>query len=55
VSAYRIFRTARPSLTSARVLPIDPQEQWALDELNRRREARKRQLVERQAEQERAA
>lgn len=34
-----IFRTARPSLIGARVVPIDPAEQWALDELRRRRAA----------------
>lgn len=37
MTAARIFRTANPLLSSARVLPIDPREQWALDEIRRRR------------------
>lgn len=35
--SLRIFATARPSQIGARVLPIDPAEQAALDELRRRR------------------
>lgn len=40
-SPWRVFATARPSLIGGPVLPIDPAEQRALDEIRRRREARK--------------
>lgn len=37
MTRLRIFHTARPSLVGARVLPMDPAEQAALDEIRRRR------------------
>lgn len=37
VTKLRIFRTARPSLVLAAVLPMDPAEQATLDEIRRRR------------------
>lgn len=43
MTALRFFQTGRPSQIGARVLPIDPHEQWALSELRRRREAKQEQ------------
>lgn len=42
---FRIFATARPSSIGAPVLPMDPAELRALDELRRRRAERNARLA----------
>lgn len=41
MTAFRIFRTSRPSEIGAPVIGMDPREQAVLDELRRRRLARR--------------